>query len=347
MAKSKLNLENSNLVWNPERRYKVNEITTHIGKAYQNLTGKNSEPGVGNDWYSIEEEINLVHKTGNETINNVKTFVDSPIVPDAINDNEATNLSQLKIDTGVDSSITTVNFGGIPAGTDIQDRLVTSLLIDAMIAYLYPQFQSQSCNYPSIVEVGTTVSGNGIFAWSISNAGNVKPNTVAIFDINSATNIASGLANDGSETVALNSILLNANNATQSWKIKAQNTKDENFESGNIVVTAKFKRFFGATSATPTTATARSLGSEFQVSNQFILNTGSTLTKFAVCLPSGVTISSVIDLDALNLNITSNYVSLGTININDIGGTSRVYNLYELNIGAPYSSNHRHQITTI
>ena len=260
---------------------------------------------------------------------------------------EPTSVDDLKIDTGANSSITTVTVGGIPSGTDIQDRTFESLLTDILIAYLYPQFQSQSCNYPSIVEVGTTVSGNGIFAWSISNAGNVKPNTVAIFDINSATNIATGLANDGSETVALNSILLNANNATQSWKIKAQNTKDENFESGNIVVTAKFKRFFGATSATPTTATARSLGSEFQVSNQFILNTGSTLTKFAVCLPSGVTISSVIDLDALNLNITSNYVSLGTININDIGGTSRVYNLYEMNIGAPYSANHRHQITTI
>ena len=308
MAKSKLNLENSNLVWNPERRYKVNEIVTYFGKTYQNLTGKNSEPGVGSDWFVPEYSIFVPY-------------------------------------TGANSSITTVTVGGIPSGTDIQDRTFESLLTDILIAYLYPQFQSQSCNYPSIVEVGTTVSGNGIFAWSISNAGNVKPNTVAIFDINSATNIATGLANDGSETVALNSILLNANNATQSWKIKAQNTKDENFESGTIVTTAKFKRFFGATSATPTTGTARSLDSEFQVSNQFILNTGSTLTKFAVCLPSGVTISSAIDLDALFAPM--NYVSLGTININDIGGTSRVYNLYELNIGAPYSSNHRHQITTI
>ena len=266
-------------------------------------------------------------------------------------DKPISNMTQLALEQierfPLNTPNSTVTVGGYLADTPLADRTAIEVLTEMLVVYLYPQFNSQSCNYPSIVEVGTTVSGNRVFAWSISNAGNVKPNTVAIFDINSATNIATGLANDGSETVALNSILLNANNATQSWKIKAQNTKDENFESGNIVTTAKFKRFFGATTATPTTGTARGLDSEFQISNQFILNTGNTLTKFAICLPSGVTISSVIDLDALNLNITSNYVSLGTININDIGGTSRVYNLYEMNIGAPYSANHRHQITTI
>ena len=239
----------------------------------------------------------------------------------------------------------TVTVGGSIADTALADRTAIDVLTEILVVYLSPQFQSQSCNYPSIVEVGTQVNGFYTFNWAISNPTNVKPNTVAIFDVNTSSNLESGLANDGSEVIALNGNTLNANNATQSWKIKAQNTKDENFESGTIVTTAKFKRFFGATSATPTTGTARSLDSEFQISNQFILNTGSTLTKFAVCLPSGVTIASAIDLDALFAPM--NYVSLGTININDIGGTSRVYNLYELNIGAPYSSNHRHQITTI
>ena len=51
MAKSKLNLENSAYAWDEKRRYKVNEIVTHLGKKYQNLTGKNTEPGVGLDWF--------------------------------------------------------------------------------------------------------------------------------------------------------------------------------------------------------------------------------------------------------------------------------------------------------
>jgi len=243
----------------------------------------------------------------------------------------------------------TVTVGGALANTVLADRTAIDVLTEILIVYLSPQFTAKACNYPSLVEVGTMVSGIYTFTWAISNPTNIVPNSVNIFDVNADDYLVTGLDNDGSEAVALNGNTLNTNNATQVWQISAENTKSEVVESGNIVTTAKFRRFFGSTSATPTTGTARSLGSEFQSANAqtFTLNTGSTLTKFAVCLPSGVTISSVIDLDALNLNITSNYTSLGTININDIGGTPRVYNLYEMNIGAPYSANHRHQITTV
>jgi len=243
--------------------------------------------------------------------------------------------------------VATVEVGGVPVDEPLANRTAIDVLTQVLVKYLAPLFTSQSCNYPSTVEVGTTVSGSGLFTWAISNGTNIVPNSVNIFDVNSDDYLVTGLANDGSQTVTLNSQLLNTNNATQVWQISAENTKSEVVESGNITTTAKFRRFFGATRATPTTGTARSLGSEFQSANAqtFILNTGSTLTKFAVCLPSGVTISTAIDLDAIFAPM--NYVSLGTININDIGGTSRVYNLYEMNIGAPYSANHRHQITTI
>jgi len=258
------------------------------------------------------------------------------------------NIIDIVPETYTDNDLSTVSVGGIPTNYSLQGKGLTELFKKMLVVYLNPTFISASSNYPSIVEVGTTISGNYAFNWDISNPTNVKPNSVSIFDNWAYIDIASNLANDGTQTVTLSGIpTLNSNNVSYSWKIKAQNTNNEFFESTNIVVVAKFKRFFGATSATPTTGTARSLGSELQTENAqtFILNTGSTLTKFAVCLPSGVTISSAIDLDAIFAPM--NYVSLGTININDIGGTSRVYNLYELNIGAPYSSNHRHQITTI
>lgn len=50
MAKSKLIIENSNSSWHAGRRYRVNSIVTYNGYNWQNLTGKNSEPGIGNDW---------------------------------------------------------------------------------------------------------------------------------------------------------------------------------------------------------------------------------------------------------------------------------------------------------
>jgi hypothetical protein len=55
------------------------------------------------------------------------------------------------------------------------------------------------------------------------------------------------------------------------------------------------------------------------------------------------TISSVIDLDALNADITSSYV-LSTFNVNDGGGTAVSYKVYTMTIASPYASSHRHSI---
>lgn len=55
MAKNKLILENSSLFWNSKRRYKVNAVVSHLGVDWQNLTGINSEPGVGLDWQKTSE----------------------------------------------------------------------------------------------------------------------------------------------------------------------------------------------------------------------------------------------------------------------------------------------------
>lgn len=50
MAKSKLIIENSALFWDSKRRYRVNAVVTHNGFNWQNLTGNNTEPGIGTDW---------------------------------------------------------------------------------------------------------------------------------------------------------------------------------------------------------------------------------------------------------------------------------------------------------
>jgi hypothetical protein len=78
------------------------------------------------------------------------------------------------------------------------------------------------------------------------------------------------------------------------------------------------------------------------------LNTGSALIKFVFALPPSRTISNVIDIDALNANITSQYVLQGTINVQDggVSGSVQTYNLYEMNVGSPYAASHAHQITT-
>lgn len=71
MAKSKLSLENSSLNWSDKRRYKVNAIVSYSGSTYQNLTGKNSEPGVGSDWFKVPDT----------------TGIGGPITTDAVTNN--------------------------------------------------------------------------------------------------------------------------------------------------------------------------------------------------------------------------------------------------------------------
>jgi len=118
--------------------------------------------------------------------------------------------------------------------------------------------------------------------------------------------------------------------------------------SGNLSYQGFYRIFYDAVSSFPSdSATARVLSnSRFSNSgNNFTLNTGSIFTKFCVILPPGKTLISVIDQDALNLDITSQYFSAG-ITVNDAAGTPVTgYTIWSMSQSVPYSTNHRHNIT--
>ena len=128
----------------------------------------------------------------------------------------------------------------------------------------------------------------------------------------------------------------------------APQAAETGFASNTVLLTGYYAEFYGPTSALPiNSAQVRALPSNrlTDAGNMFILNTGNVENKFVVALPPGKVIISVIDLDALNLNVTSSYV-LTTISVNDAGGNPYAYNVYEMVAGIPYGSNHQHQITT-
>lgn len=78
----------------------------------------------------------------------------------------------------------------------------------------------------------------------------------------------------------------------------------------------------------------------------FTLNTGNQYTVHVIGIPSTKTLISVIDEDALNADLTSNYVLSDTIlTIPDGGGNNVSYKVFILELSIPYSSNHRHNIT--
>lgn len=248
------------------------------------------------------------------------------------------------------TSPTTVTVGGLASGTDISGQSLADIIESIVSPYVDPVFTAFSVSGQSTtVEVGTTLSGSKTFTWSITaNSGSVS--TIDIYDNTAAATLVSGTANDGSQGATITSKQLNSNGATQSWKGIGNNSSPSGtFNSSNFTVTSRFYRFYGPESSEPeSSAEVRALpSSAFHTgATTFTLNTGDTESTFYVALPPSVTISSVVDLDALNAVITSEYVLIGTISVDDAGSTARTYNLYGMTLGVPYSTSHRHSITT-
>lgn len=222
-------------------------------------------------------------------------------------------------------------------------------MLDAAIEYLAPVFTAFSVTSSSIVEVGTTISGSKTFTWTITlNSGVVA--TIDIYDNTAGATLLAGTANDGTQAVTVTTIQLNANGATQSWKGVGHDSGGSpgDFSSANHITTARFLQWWDAVAASLTdSASVRALPNNafYTGPTTFSLNTGTTQTKFVIALPPGVTISTVIDIDALGADITSEYVAQANINVLDAGGTNRSYNIYEMNVGIPYSISHEHSIT--
>ena len=243
-------------------------------------------------------------------------------------------------------------FGKYEHGDTIPSTGLTAVevITNAAIEYINAEFTAFGVSQATTVEVGTTLSGTRTFTWGIDqNSGSVP--SIHIWDETDSSYIIMSTPNDGGEVVTITTYQLNSEGGIQQWRgvgTDVTPVPDVVFYSNFITITARYYRFYGPVVASPVDSiTVRALpSSAFQVGTDvFNLNTGITLTKFVVALPPGVTISSVIDLDALNADITSEYIFTGTINVLDAGGTNRAYNIYEMNVGTPYSSDHRHQIT--
>lgn len=115
---------------------------------------------------------------------------------------------------------------------------------------------------------------------------------------------------------------------------------------GNNSINGAYRNWYGTYGLTPPATGAGIRTLDFTYSNSFILNTGDTSLNQVVAVPSTKSLSSVIDLDALNANITSSYVLSGTItSVPDGGGNLVSYNVYILTLAVAYSENHRHDVT--
>lgn len=107
---------------------------------------------------------------------------------------------------------------------------------------------------------------------------------------------------------------------------------------------------FGAAATLPSNSTeARAVATKRLSSDAstFILNTGTEFTMQFIYLSPDKNTIKVIDLDALNLDITNQYVlENANASVNNIAGSQVTgYKLFVRRSTVPYTQNHRHQIT--
>lgn len=236
----------------------------------------------------------------------------------------------------------TIEVGSLPSGTDLSGKTYDELLEELFAPYQYPEFISVSMGgVPTSAEVGTVFSGVKPLSFTLGNSSNLVPNSVTVEDVTNSSTLVSGASNQSPVSVNIGSVGINT-----VWRIQAENTRGDTI-SETTRVSFYLKRFFGSSSSeVGNSVDARSLPSSTldNASTTFTLNTGSANTNFYVVLPSSRSLTSVFDLET-NANVTAQYnLKNSSFLVEDAGGNTTPYKLYEMKIAVPFSSNHRHEI---
>lgn len=137
--------------------------------------------------------------------------------------------------------------GGITAGDVLSGKTATEILDLLLHPYLAPAFTSFALSGVGVLEIGAPIPTPVNFTWGTSNAGNVGANSVVISE-NGGTVFASGIANDGSESVNVGPVALSAI-GTKTYKIEATNSKGVTF-SRTATVNWHGRIFYGESTQT-------------------------------------------------------------------------------------------------
>jgi hypothetical protein len=251
------------------------------------------------------------------------------------------------------------NQTGIPNGTTVNAGDPIAPFIEAAFRksspaqYTGPNLSLSGISAPAVIEVGTPISIAFTISFAQNDAGNETSRSLS--KNGSPLTASSGLYSDSiiAATSPTNYVATlsyaqgHINNDSLGNPDPSGQMPAGAINSNTLSYQGFYKLWYDAVSTLPATSPAvRSLtNSRFSnAGNSFTLNTGSTQQTFVLLLPPGKSLASVIDQDALNLDITAQYLPT-SITVNDAGGTAVTYTMYTMSQSVAYSSNHRHNIT--
>ena len=135
--------------------------------------------------------------------------------------------------------------GGLPSGTTFNNEPIHSIINKLLYPYQYPAFTSFTITgQTNPLEVGATTLSNPTFTWGTSNNSNINLNSISITDVTGGgTVLASGLDNDGTETVTLAGIQ-KTTATSHIFRITGVNTLTENF-TRDLTLNWRWRFYYG------------------------------------------------------------------------------------------------------
>ena len=138
---------------------------------------------------------------------------------------------------------------GISVGSQIDHRIETRSGRPHLIIgdpYVAPSFNSfLMSGQATTIEAGDSITGsNRTFTWGVSNPANLTPNDITIRDVSAATDLVTGLTNDGSEVVDIGPAVQLSANQSQQYRISSGQLQGGDI-SRNFTITARWAVFYG------------------------------------------------------------------------------------------------------
>lgn len=163
-------------------------------------------------------------------------------------------------------SPSTVTVGGLSSGYNLYGKGIDVILRDMLVVYQPPTFDTFTItSQDTTIEVGTALSGTKTFTWSTTDSTNVSPNTIKITNVNTSTDLSTGLANDGSEAISIGTIA-NSTPISQVFRIAGTNTNSGTFTKDYTIV-SKYPIFYGTYPAPGSPGSGRLTNINFLLAN--------------------------------------------------------------------------------
>lgn len=238
--------------------------------------------------------------------------------------------------TYTNATATPSTIGGIASGSTFSDHTMQQMWDLLLYPYQNPALYSFIVSgQTTILESGVFITGGArTFTWGSTNPGNINANSLAIKDETAGSNIATGLANDGTESIDIGSAITVASAyGSQIWSVTGTNSQSAAITKAYFSVIFYSPFYYGIGAAALSVSDIQALTKQVVARSNKTYSFSPTAQKFYFAYPAAHGYLSSIK-DPNGFDITSSFTVTTksfTNNSPNYEGTTMNYYVYESN----------------